>query len=56
MISLKNRLNEIGDKKTDERQRVEEEITKTDAEIDALVYGLYDITEEEKKIIEENLG
>lgn len=31
------------------------EIEKTDAEIDELVYKLYGITEEEKKIIEESL-
>jgi len=55
MLSLNKRLNEIGDKKTDERQRIEEEIKKTDAEIDELVYRLYGITEEEKKIIEESL-
>jgi len=55
MLSLNNRLNEIGDKKTDERARIEEEIKKTEAEIDELVYKLYSITEEEKKIIEESL-
>jgi tRNA1(Val) A37 N6-methylase TrmN6 len=55
MLSLNKRLNEIGDKKTDERARIEEEIRKTDAEIDALVYKIYGITEEEKKIIEESL-
>ncbi len=55
MLSLNKRLNEIGDKKTDERQRIEEEINKTDAEIDELVYSLYGITESEKKIIEESL-
>ena len=45
MLSLNKRLNEIGDKKTDERQRIEEEIKKTDAEIDELVYKLYGITD-----------
>jgi adenine-specific DNA-methyltransferase len=55
MLSLNKRLNEIGDKKTDERQRIEEEIKKTDAEIDELVYKLYGITEEEKKVIKESL-
>lgn len=55
IITLNKRLNEIGDKKTDERQRIEEEIKKTDAEINELVYQLYDITESEKKIIEESL-
>ena len=49
---LNKRLNEMGDKKTDERARIEEEIKKTDKEIDELVYKLYDLTEEEKKIIE----
>ena len=55
MLSLNKRLNEIGDKKTDERERIEEEIKKTDVEIDELVYKIYGITEAEKKIIEESL-
>jgi len=55
MLSLNKRLNEIGDKKTDERARIEEEIKKTDAEIDELVYKIYGITEEEKKVIEKSL-
>ena len=52
ILSLNKRLIELGDKKTDERARIEEEIKKTDKEIDELVYRLYGITEEEKKIIE----
>lgn len=56
MLSLNKRLNEIGDKKTDERHRIEEEIKRTDAEIDEQVYKLYGITDEEKKIIEESLS
>jgi len=55
MLSLNKRLNEIGDKKTDERARIEEEIKKTDAEIDEQVYKIYGVTTEEKKIIEESL-
>jgi hypothetical protein len=55
MLSLNHRLNEIGDKKTDERARIEDEIKKTDGEIDQLVYKIYGITEKEKKIIEESL-
>ena len=55
MLSLNKQLIEIGDKKTDERQRIEEEIKKTDAEIDELVYKLYGITDDEKKIIGESL-
>jgi type I restriction-modification system DNA methylase subunit len=54
-ISLSKRLNEIGDKKTDQRQRIEEEIERTDAKIDELVYKLYGIIESEKKIIEDSL-
>lgn len=55
MLSLNKRLNEIGDKKTDERAKIEEKIKKTDAEIDELIYKLYGITESERKIIEESL-
>jgi type I restriction-modification system DNA methylase subunit len=55
MLSLNKRLNEIGDKKTDERADIEEEIKHADNEIDELVYKIYGITEEEKKIIEESL-
>jgi len=49
MLSLNKQL---GDKKTDERTRLEEEIKKTDSEIDELVYRIYGITESEKKVIE----
>jgi len=55
MLTLNKRLNDIGDKKTDEKARIEEEIKKTDNEIDEEVYKLYGITAEEKKIIEESL-
>jgi hypothetical protein len=55
MLALNKRLNEIGDKKIDERLGIEEEIKRTDVEIDELVDKLYGITEEEKKIIEESL-
>lgn len=54
-LGLTKQLNEIGDKKTDQRQRIEEEIERTDADIDELVYKIYGITEEEKKIIEKSL-
>ena len=43
------------DNKTEERARIEEEIKKTDAGIDELVYEIYGITEDEKRIIEESL-
>jgi hypothetical protein len=37
-----------------EREKIEREILVTDEKIDEIVYGLYGITEEERKIIEEN--
>ncbi len=55
MLSLNKRLNELGDKKTDKVTKLKEEISKTDAEIDELVYKIYGITDKEKKIIEESL-
>lgn len=55
IISLNKRLLEFGDKLTDDRSRIEEEIKRTDMEIDELVYKLYGITDEEKRIIEESL-
>jgi len=55
MLPFSKRLVDLGDKGTDERARIEEEIKKTDEEIDALVYEIYRITEAEKVIIENNL-
>ena len=55
MLSLNKKFQEIGDRNTLEKQKLEEEIQKTDNEIDELVYQLYGITEEEKNIIEESL-
>jgi len=55
MLSLNNKLNELGNKNSDLRAKLEAEIKKTDQEIDELVYKLYGITEEEKKIVEESL-
>ncbi len=55
MLSLNKRLHELKDKSTDEKAKIEAEIKKTDEDINDLVYKLYGITEEEKKIIEESL-
>ena len=55
MLSLNKRLNEIKDKQTDEKARLEKEIQKIDNEIDQEAYKIYDITKEEQKIIEESL-
>jgi len=54
MLSLNKRLNEIGDKKTSESAKLEEEIQKIDDEINQLVYKLYGLTEEEIAIVEES--
>jgi len=55
MLSLNKRINEFSDKKTDERTRLEEEVKKTDAEIDELICKIYGITEDEKKTIWDSL-
>lgn len=55
MLSLNKRLIGLGDKQTAEREQLEKEIARTDQEIDELVYKLYGITGEEKRIIEESL-
>jgi hypothetical protein len=55
MLSLNRRIVEFGDKKTDERNRIEEEIKKIDCQINDLVYKIYAINEDEKEIIEESL-
>jgi type I restriction-modification system DNA methylase subunit len=55
MLCLNERLVALGGKTTDDRVRIEEEMKKTDSEIDELVYKIYGITESEKKIIENSL-
>jgi len=55
IISLNKRLIEIGDKQTDERATIVEEIKKIDIQIDELVYKLYGLTKEEIAIVEESL-
>src|SRR5271157_1643417 len=52
MLSLNRSLSEIGDKLTDERAKIEAEIRETDIEIDTLVYKIYEITAEEKQVVE----
>jgi len=52
MLNLNKRLNEFGNKLTDERAKIEAEIKKTDAEIDHLVYQLYGLTDEEIAVVE----
>lgn len=53
MLDLNLQLNSLGDKKTSDSAKIDAEIKKTDAEIDSLVYGIYGLTEEEIRIVEE---
>ena len=55
MLSLKKQFQDIGDKITISKQKLEQEIKEIDSEIDNLVYDLYGITEQEKEIIEKSL-
>jgi murein tripeptide amidase MpaA len=57
LVSFVERMLDLHKKKTAlppsaEREKVEREITVTDEKIDEIVYELYGITEEERKIIE----
>ncbi len=57
MVELVEKMLELNNKKStlppsSKREKIEREIKITDEEIDELVYELYGITEEEKKIIE----
>lgn len=59
LVSLVDRMLELHKKKTSlppsaEREKIEREIAITDEKIDELVYKLYGITEEERKIIGES--
>jgi type I restriction-modification system DNA methylase subunit len=54
MLQLNEKLLKIGDKLTDERAGIEDEIKKTDSETDELVYRIYGLTEDEKKTIEDS--
>jgi len=56
MVELNKELQKINNKHTIASSKIEAEIKKTDKEIDELVYELYGIANEEKKIIEESLG
>ncbi len=61
MVALVDRMLELNKKKhsgklaPSEIERLERDITSTDREIDELVYELYRITDEERKIIEGGL-
>lgn len=50
-LTLTKRLDELNNEKTNEAALLKEDLAKTDDKIDQLVYELYGITEEGKKII-----
>ncbi|KAF0144076.1 MAG: hypothetical protein FD156_2120 [Nitrospirae bacterium] len=57
LVSLVDRMLDLHKKKNSlplsaEREKIEREIVITDEKIDGIVYGLYGVTEEERKIIE----
>ncbi|MGA3020736.1 MAG: N-6 DNA methylase [Candidatus Micrarchaeales archaeon] len=56
MLQLNKSINELEGKETDKKIKLGEEINKTNEKINELVYKIYGITEEEKKIIEENIA
>ena len=51
MLALHKRLAEVGTGY--DKQMIQRQIDATDAQIDRLVYDLYDLTEDEIKIVEE---
>jgi type I restriction-modification system DNA methylase subunit len=58
LVSLVGKMLDLHKKKTSfppsaQREKIEREIAITDEKIDEIVYGLYGVTEEEKKIVEE---
>jgi hypothetical protein len=52
MLELNKRLTPIRNTPCNERDELLREINRTDSEIDNLVYGLYGLTEEERRIVE----
>jgi len=53
MLELNMKLTPIRNTHSNESEELKREIEKTDKEIDNLVYDLYSLTEEERKIVEE---
>jgi hypothetical protein len=53
MAEILKRIAELAAKNPNDKSRLEREIEATDHQIDQLVYELYELTEEEVKIVEE---
>jgi type I restriction-modification system DNA methylase subunit len=56
MLALHERLAGRGDMRDEERGQIEREIERTDREIDELVYDLYGLTQEERRLVEQGMG
>lgn len=56
VLELNKRLATVRDTYSNERDELLREIERTDKEIDNLVYDLYGLTEEERKIVEASLS
>ncbi len=54
MLLLNKLIVEGNGKHTDKLNRYEGEVKETDKQIDELIYKIYGITEEEKRVIEES--
>ncbi len=52
MLDLNRRLDAIDEKRTQDKQRLQELISSVDAEIDETVYKLYGLTQEERETVE----
>lgn len=52
MLQLNEKLLAIGNKLTDEKTRIDKEVSEIDAKIDVLVSEIYELTVDEKEIIE----
>ena len=53
MLSLMNSLNELNGKVVDKTVSIKNEIERVDGEINDLVYDLYNLTKDEKKIVDD---
>ncbi len=56
MLRLTDELNKLPDKDTNAAMRIQEQLNRIDVEIDQMVYKLYDISEEEKRLVEQSFG
>ena len=54
-ITLTKKLTQLGDKLTDERQKIEKDLTHTDEEIDQYVYKIYELSKENISVIEDSM-